>query len=282
MDPIKKLLYFTQQISNGNVDAKVSIQGNDELAVAGKSLNQMADKIKQLESNRRLFIQASAHELRNPMTGIKGINAIIRRRLESNHVVGDVLHLLNTSEKEIDRLSTILKQILEAFKEQNIHSLELPYNLEFFNLTALIKKVIEYFKMGEQNATILLDIDDHNNIFMKGDKARLEDVLRNIVGNAIKYSLEEKEISVSLKMMGDSALLSVKDKGIGIPDHQLKNIFESFTRGENLGGNDPGGIGLGLYICRDIIAKHGGTIWAENNRDKGATFYIKLPLAGQE
>ncbi len=123
-------------------------------------------------------------------------------------------------------------------------------------------------------------LNGHRQVLVRGDKARLEDVLRNILSNAIKYSPNEKHIVVSLQVVNENALIMIKDKGIGINKEHLDAIFDSFFRGNNFAGNDPGGMGLGLYICKDIIVKHGGYIWAENNSDKGSTFYIQLPIEG--
>ncbi|MBS4021138.1 MAG: sensor histidine kinase [Dethiobacter sp.] len=114
--------------------------------------------------------------------------------------------------------------------------------------------------------------------YSRANSRKILPASRNILSNAAKYSPGEREIAVSLQVDDESAIISVKDKGIGIPKGMLEHIFESFARGDNFAGNDPGGLGLGLYICKDILLKHGGSIWAENNVSKGSTFFIRLPL----
>jgi signal transduction histidine kinase len=278
VEPINTLQHFARNISQGDLEARANIPGDDELAATGQALNQMASKIKHLENTRRMFIQASAHELRNPMSGIKGIIALSKRRLVSGKPVENVISLLDTAEEEVDSLSVILNQLLDAFKEQNTYSAGLVYNFKIINIADLVVKVTNSFQLGDEKISIINNVNSEIPVFVNGDAAKLEGVVRNLLSNAVKYSPGEKEITVSLEVTDDSAVISVQDKGIGIPETQLEQVFEAFVRAENLGGNDPGGLGLGLHICKDIIAKHGGTIWAKNNSNKGSTFYIKLPV----
>ncbi len=274
--PMNTLQHFARKISAGDMEASANIPGNNEIAATGQALNQMASRIKLLEDDRRMFIQASAHEMRNPMSGIKGINALIKRQLLRGKPVADVINMVDIMDNEIDRLATILNQVLSAFKEQSIHSFGAVYNLKPINITDLVIKVAKVFRLQDENFSIALNVN--RPVFVNGDAARLEDVLRNLLNNAVKYSPDKKEIVVSLQETNDIAIISVQDKGMGITESQLEHIFDSFVRGKNLDGADPGGIGLGLYICKDIITKHGGSIWAKNNSDKGSTFYIKLPV----
>ena len=125
---------------------------------------------------------------------------------------------------------------------------------------------------------IVLEVKDEQQVLVKGDAARLADVLQNLLGNALKYTPGEGKILVSLQVEHGKAVIAVKDEGIGIPNEHLQSIFDSFFRAENYAGRDPGGMGLGLYISKEIIQKHGGRIWAENNRGQGSTFYVELPL----
>lgn len=112
---------------------------------------------------------------------------------------------------------------------------------------------------------------------MRGDPYRLEQVIANLLENALKYSLDGGTIHVSLEPRGDTALLSVSDPGIGIPADQQQHLFERYFRARNVSPRSYGGLGLGLYICRDIVARHGGRIWVESEVDRGSTFYVALP-----
>ncbi len=159
---VNKLQLFAQQMANGNLDVRTNIIGNDELAATGKALDRMASRIKELETSRRLFIQTSAHELRNPMTGIKGIVSLIRRRIAKGEPIGDAVNMLEIAEKEVDRLSMILNQILEAFKVQNEQFVGLTYNWEIINLPDLLNRAVVSSRIGMSKNNIVLNLTWHS------------------------------------------------------------------------------------------------------------------------
>ena len=112
-----------------------------------------------------------------------------------------------------------------------------------------------------------------------GDRDRLEQVLGNLLENAVKYSPDGSEIVVSVEDKGDHLITSVRDRGIGIPGDELSQVFERFHRGRQVSSTNYGGLGLGLYISKQIIERHGGTIWVESAEGVGTTFYFSLPVA---
>lgn len=279
LNPVSTLQNFAGKIAEGNLAIRTNLRGADELAATGEALDRMAQKIEELERARRLFIQVSAHELRNPMTGIKGITALIKRRAAQNDTAQDLVLMLTMVEKETDRLASSLNQILEAFRAQNAAVNGLPYKWQEVNLSRLIQDMCETFRMGHGEVDLGLNLQ--SGILVMGDQERLEGVFRNVLHNAVKYSPKEKCVTVSLTAQGEHAIVSFRDGGIGIAQEQLELIFDSFIRGDNFHGSDPGGLGLGLFIAKEIVMRHGGTIWAENNQGKGATFFIKLPLCSE-
>jgi signal transduction histidine kinase len=277
LEPIRSVQNFAQNALESNFNVRTNIYGNDELAATGAALNHMAFTIHQLENNRKLFIQSSAHELRNPMTGIKGIVYLMRNRIANGKPAEEILKMLAVIENEVDRLSVLLNQLLDAYNEQHASGRGLRYIWETLNLVEIVEKVIDNFQATTEGCEIYLKTYVKQ-AYVRGDGNRLEDVIRNLLSNSIKYSSNEKRTTVLIWVSEDSAMVAVKDRGIGIPENQLELIFNSFFRAENLQGKDPGGMGLGLYICKEIISNHGGRVWAENNIDKGSTFYVKLPL----
>jgi signal transduction histidine kinase len=111
------------------------------------------------------------------------------------------------------------------------------------------------------------------------DRDRIEQVLENLVGNAIKYSPEAGRIEMSLRVNGANAIISVRDHGIGIAPGEVEKIFGLFYRSPDPRADHVGGLGLGLYISREIVSRHHGRLWAERNPDAGTTFHVTLPLA---
>lgn len=237
----------------------------------------MAERLECLETNRRLFIQASSHELKNPITSIKGITSLIHMKLNAGKPVSDIIRMVEILEKEVDRLSKLLIEILEAFMTER-NGMVLKTSFRKINITEVIQNVLKPLMAAESGYNFIFKTGGEDNIYILADPDRIGDVMRNLYNNAMKYSPRGSDIITRVQLLKDSVQVSVEDRGIGIPEDQTDRIFDSFYRGSNIRGNDPGGMGLGLYICREIVKKHGGSIWAENNADGGSKFYIKLPL----
>lgn len=276
--PVKKLQQGAIAISQGNLSARARIEGNDELAITGQIFDQMAERIQKLETGREIFLQTAAHELRNPMAGVKGMLALIRRKITSGKTVDQVEEKFAIMEKEIDRLSNLLNQILEAFRLQREEGL-LSLNLQFVNVIDILQTALIPFQHMMSQCNFIFELKTRRPLVILADVSRLEDVFRNLFSNANKYSPHGGEVIVTAAKVGDTALVSVKDSGIGIPIEQINHVFECFHRGRNLKTNDPGGMGLGLYICEKIVLSHGGTIWVESVEGEGSTFFVQIPLA---
>jgi signal transduction histidine kinase len=114
---------------------------------------------------------------------------------------------------------------------------------------------------------------------INGDRDRLEQVLGNLLENAVKYSPDGSDITVTVEDKGDTLLTAVCDRGIGIPADELNQVFERFHRGRQVSSTNYGGLGLGLYITKQIVERHGGSIWVESREGQGTTFYFSLPAA---
>lgn len=226
------------------------------------------------ERARTRFLQIAAHELRNPMASVKGILALLRRRLELGRPLGDLTGMTGAMEREIDRLSTLLNEMLQAFQ---IQEGKLRLHREPVDLTRVLEAALGPFRAAEERHRFVLSGIDQGPVVVVGDFGRLEEVVRNLMSNAVKYS-PGGDVQVSLAQTGDEALLSVSDSGMGIPRDQSERVFEGFFRASNLAGRDPGGLGLGLYICRELVQQHGGKIWVESDDGMGATFHVALPL----
>lgn len=274
--PVLALQGAVQAAAQGDFSARTEIIDSGELAKTGKLFNRMANYIQELQADWVKFIQTAIHELRNPMAGIKGILSLLRRRVETGKPIDNILELLNVMEREVDRLSNLLNQTLEAFRTQQ-EEIILSLNLQPINLVEVVKLSLRPFEVSTEKK-IFTFISIYSEIIILGDFARLEEVFHNLLSNAIKYSPVDSEIEVKIILENDQVIASVKDYGIGIPEEQIYKIFEGFYRASNLPAHDPGGMGLGLYICQQIIQRHDGQIWVENNLSRGSTFFIKLPL----
>jgi Signal transduction histidine kinase len=277
LQPVIKLKNSSDAIFRGDLSVRTNIEGTDELADAGKAFDQMAEQIQKLEISRQLFIRTSVHELKNPMTSIKAMTSLMKRKVNSQKPAEELIAIMDELEKEVGRLNGLLNEIAEAFRAQS-GDVKLKSKLKRIDIMEVIQSVIKFFSMSDTGRSFNLVTGVSGPIWVEGDPERLGDVIRNLIGNALKYSPHGTDVEIGLKTLDNWALISVKDQGSGIPEAELEKIFESFYRSSSLNSGDPGGMGLGLYICKDIVVRHGGSVWAENNKDRGSTFYVKLPL----
>lgn len=287
--PIYALTYATSEIKKGNLDVSIKCKGNDELSILSESFNSMVDSIKnyvknqnelanelkeaneQLKDKDRLkdeFINIAAHELRTPIQPILGLSEIL---LRSHKVNGKTdtegeqsLEAIIRNSKRLFRLS---QDILDVSKIES-HSLDLKK--ERFNLNDVILNIIEdYINQAEKEGKrdIKLLYEPREDIFVEADRGRLNQVISNLISNAVKFTKEGTIFVNAEKKDKQQVIVSIKDSGIGIDPQIQPRLFTKFATKSHTG------TGLGLFISKNIIEAHGGRIWAENNSNgKGATF----------
>lgn len=231
-------------------------------------------------SDRNRFLQIAAHELRNPLATAKSVAALMRRRGERGMAVTDVVPMARMVEQEIDRVAALVNEILDAFRAQEGRVELKPERLD---LTKVIRSATEPMSavLSGTHRLVVRGCEE-GRFWIDGDCRRLEEVVRNLLGNAIKYSPDGGDIQITVAASDAYVRVSVADEGIGIPAAHLDRVFEQFFRAGNLDGRDPGGLGLGLFICRDIIHRHGGHIWVESIPGKGTTFHVEIPMGADQ
>jgi len=224
------------------------------------------------------FINIAAHELRTPIQPILGLTDIIYSRIKDK----EQHELLEIIMRNASRLKRLTDNLLDVTK---IEGRSLMLKKEKLNLNILISEVLkEYGKkvVKQQMVKIVYDFKYIDDIIVEADKDRLDQVIRNLVDNALKFNTMYNNqiifVIVDLKKEEEGkeqAIVSIKDTGNGISKEVLPKLFSKFTTSDSSSGT-----GLGLYICKNIIQAHGGKIWAENDPDgKGAIFRFTLPIA---
>lgn len=271
---IKNLGTAAKEISHGNLATRVELQGHDEVTVTAETFNRMAEKIQDFEATRTRFLHMAVHELRNPMTPVKGILALIRRKIEAGQPLDHLTQMIEVAEKEFGRLSFFLNEIMDSFRLQTGR---LPLQAKPVDLREVIIAALEPFVYSDSANRFDVQLPEPDAVRIWGDSARLEHVLRNLFNNAVKYSSQESTVRVSAQTADGRAVISVSNSGPGIPLDHIGKIFDMYYQANSL-SSQPGGLGLGLYICREIIELHQGQIRAESTEGEGATFYVELPL----
>jgi PAS domain S-box-containing protein len=227
---------------------------------------------RQQEEQRSTFISVISHELKTPISIIKGYASTLARK----DAQFDALVLqsrLVAIEEEADRLDKLVGNLLYASR---IQANGLQMEITSLDLEHLVRSVLRRLKAKAPDVAITLSIPEHLPIVM-ADRDRIEEVLQNLLDNAIKYSPRHPKISVSCFSTGEEVIVSVRDSGMGISVREQEQIFERFQRvGDPMSRSTPGA-GLGLYIARAIIEAHGGRIWVESTLREGSTFAFSLP-----
>ncbi len=223
---------------------------------------------------REDFLSIASHELKTPLTPLSLRLANLERRLERGEKVDP--SLLRNARQYLVRLTTLINDLLDASR---IEAGRLALHPEPTRLDGLVEHVIHGMEAYRGERHIEFSHPEEA-VQVHGDPYRLEQVLANLLENALKYSPDGGTVRVRLRVTGDVALLSVHDEGIGIPPEDQKLLFDRFFRARNASSRSFGGLGLGLYISRDIVERHGGRIWVESEVGRGSTFFVALPLLG--
>lgn len=261
--PIIKIRNVAEQVADGNYNEKVYVSSKDEIEDLANAINNMTNKLKQNEISRDVFLASISHELRTPLSTLK---ANTKGMLDGVIQKDEIESYLKSNIEEIDRLIMMVNDlILVSTLEQNKKLFK-----EQTNISSLITNVIDQMIVVAKNKRIQIVKDIQEDIIKDVDKLKMKEVLINIIDNAIKYSPVDSIIKVEVKLSENNVKIKVIDQGEGFKSNDPNSMFERFNK-----GNKSSGLGLGLYIAKEIIMAHDGTIEVFNNTHSlGATVEI--------
>jgi signal transduction histidine kinase len=218
------------------------------------------------------FLTLAAHELKTPLTPLAIRMESLASRLRSDHPAE--ARTLEGLRSHVRRLQRLIEHLLEAAQ---VDTGQLSIRLAPVALHAMVRSTASSFpRLGTSH---LLDMETGGReAWVLGDRLRLEEALLTLLENAVKYSPEGGTLRVTLDVAGDEVQVSVSDPGVGIPPEQREHVFDRYFRGSNTPVQSYGGLGLGLYLCRNILESHGGRIWVDSDVGQGSTFTFALPL----
>ncbi|MET0636971.1 MAG: ATP-binding protein [Chitinophagaceae bacterium] len=268
---LTKLVSAMQEVSRaGNYDVVVADDGKDEISTLTQGFNQFNQQIKANLHKKDEFIGIASHELKTPLTSIKGYLELLKSMEDRpGH-----LRLVEKAGKNVVKLENLIRDLLDVSK---IQGGQLELNCSEFDLVELIEEIIAALQPVFPNREITHNSDSKSTLIY-ADRQRIEQVLINLLSNAMKYSPVESKVEVASSFNKTGVLVKVRDFGVGITPSEQSKIFERFYRAKDASIHIAG-FGLGLYICKDIVSRHEGKIWVESN-DKGSTFFFTLPQAG--
>ncbi|GAB4447253.1 MAG: hypothetical protein OHK0015_51190 [Chloroflexi bacterium OHK40] len=240
------------------------------VAVAGARAHARAEQEVEIRDS---FLSIAAHELKTPLTPMIGKLQLLRRRLGREQVDPRALRDLELVEAEASRLVTMIDLLLDV---SYLRSGQLPIARLPVELGELVRRLVAELEPALQSHTLVCELPD-GPVLVAGDPIRLEQVLRNLVGNAVKYSPQGGKITLTLQTQAATVALSVADQGIGIAPEALPRIFERYYRGDPVGTGGVGGFGIGLYVVHELVRAHGGDITVESTVGVGSRFTVTLP-----
>jgi signal transduction histidine kinase len=271
LSPVKRVTATAQGIaSSSDLSRRVNYHGSkDEIGQLAATFDQMIEQIDGLMRSQRSFVADASHELRGPLTVIRGNLDLLKRNVSEE----DRLESIRVLEAEMTRMTRIVNDLL-ILAEVESGQLDREQTVSLKEL--LLDAHERALQLAGERRVVMERQED---LWVKGDAHRLDQLIGNLVGNAIKYTPEGGTITLSLYQDGEWARLDVADTGVGIPTEHLPHIFERFYRVDKAHSRRSGGSGLGLAIVKGIAEQHGGKVNVTSEPGKGSTFsvWLKLP-----
>lgn len=269
VDPLNEINIAAKKLSKGEVERRVAIKSNDEIGELASSFNVMAESLEKVDRNRRDFISNVSHELRSPITSIKGfvagiLDGVIPKDKEN--------YYLNIAYDEIKRLSRLVNDLLDI---SAMGEGKFKLNMIEFDINILIKLCLENLDGKIRNKSLDIEVflgNDHQ--FVYGDRDRLIQVITNLIDNAIKYNVNSGKIKIKTREKGGKVYISIFNTGSQLKEDELIKVWDRFYKSDKSRTNKES-TGLGLPIVRLILTQHGQDIWVKNEKD-GVRFTFTL------
>ncbi len=275
--PLRKITEATEQYASGNMHYEFTVESEDEMGYLAASLSYMASEIARSEDDQKKFIANVSHDFRSPLTSIKGyLEAMIDGTIPPEMHEKYLSIVLN----ETERLTKLTNSLLTL---NNLNTKGIMLNKSDFDINNVIRNVAASFEGTCRERTIAIELvltGDEMYVFADIDK--IQQVLYNLIDNAIKFSLNDSIIKMETTEKYNKIFISVKDSGIGIPKDDLKLIWDRFYKSDSSRGKDKKGTGLGLSITKEIIRSHGENINVISTEGVGTEFIFSLPKSDVE
>lgn len=279
-DDLQQLAFTAQQLAEGDLGARVSVSGKDEVAQVGLAFNEMADQLQEvdmqrteLENLRRDLIAWASHDLRTPLTSIR-----VRAEALNDGVLDDPETQQRYYQSILSDVMALNALFDDMFELAQLDRIEIALEKSPVSLTELIQESLERFQAisKEQDVQLTADVGDEVDPVTL-NSAKISRVLDNLLSNSLRYTPAGGRVVVTAGRDGGNILVAVEDSGPGFNEADIPRLFEQFYRGEQARTRATGGAGLGLAIARGVVEAHDGRIWAENMPGGGARVSFTLP-----
>ncbi|MFI8492329.1 ATP-binding protein [Peribacillus butanolivorans] len=266
--PLITMKEATTKLSKGNFSVSVPVRSKDELGELAQSIQSLANELNYLKKERNEFLASISHELRTPLTYIKGYADIARRK---DLDIPERTQYLEIIHEESKRLNSLLDELFNIAR-MDVNTFTI--SKETVPLSSFLQSVYEKVLPAFTNKNIQLNLECKDNLFMDIDPSRFEQVLLNLLDNALKYSNEYTVTTIKATESIGSISISIIDQGVGIPKADIPHVFDRLYRVEKSRARATGGFGLGLSIVKQLVEVQGGTISVKSSIEQGTCFTI--------
>lgn len=270
INPITQLTTATKKVSQEQFFVELPTNRNDEIGELAASFQKMTNELREADEMRKTFISNVSHDFQTPLLNIKGYTDLLKGE---EVTIAEKNNYLNIIEREVERLSSLTKQLLLLTSLDQLSSI---VTKEKFSFNGLLKDTIYTYQwlLHEKDISLTIESDD---VIFYGDKALIENVCDNLLSNAIKYTEQFGTIHIILKESTDDITMTITDSGIGIDEQHIPYLFDRFYRVDESRNEKIDGTGLGLSIVEQIVHLHHGSVNIQSEKGKGSTFSVILP-----
>ena len=275
-NPITDLSRTMRRMGEGDLSVRVPEKGSGELRQLAENYNTMAAQLEKMDQSRNQFVSNASHELKTPLATMKiMLETVIYQPEMPEELRAEFMQDMN---HEIDRLTGIITDLLTLTKMDNRQD---ALKTEDVDMTALTEEILRLLRPVAERRRQTLESRVTPGIIMTGDRTKLNQILYNLIDNAMKYTQDGGTVRVTLDEAGENLIWRVKDNGIGIPKADQEHIFDRFYRVDKARSRETGGTGLGLSIVRQLVKMHGGNISVASEPGQGSCFTVTLPRNGK-
>lgn len=274
--PLIEMNQISREFAKGNFKRRVDIHTKDEIGQLAVNFNAMADSLENLENMRRSFVANVSHELRSPLTSIRGY---IQGVLDGTIPPAQSNKYLSIALDETQRLNKLINELLDL---SQIESGQFPLNITKFDINELIRRVLisQEERITDKDIDVIITFQSQS-CYVQGDRDRIQQVLYNLIDNAIKFNPKGGKLIIETWRHDDRIFIKTEDRGPGISKEEIVRIWERFYQVDKSRSPKTGGTGLGLSIVKKIIEEHGQEIWVNSEIGEGTAFIFSLSAVAE-
>ncbi|MBQ0058722.1 MAG: HAMP domain-containing histidine kinase [Lachnospiraceae bacterium] len=275
ISPLNLIKKGADEFAKGNLSYRIDVPNEDQIGNVAHALNNMADEIKKANEYQRTFISNVSHDFRSPLTSIKGFTEAMTDGTIPPELHGKYLGIIHAEAERLEKLTSNTLSLENLSRSEGVDAI---LDLKSFDINQVIKSTVSVFEGSCTKRKISFELTLTEDLIVKADGSRIQQVLYNLIDNAVKFSPDNAIIFIETKLKRGKCEISVRDEGIGIPEENLNKIWDRFYKTDASRGKDKKGSGLGLSIVKEIIKLHGETITVSSTENVGTKFVFTLPL----